>query len=236
MPWQDGPIGSTILYVEDDEQIREMLTSALEQAGFTVHGAPDGESGIQTMYRVAADVVVVDLRLPGIDGFEVVRSIRSHSDVPIVILTAHGDSDDVVTGLEAGADDFLAKPIAPRELAARLHAVLRRMAPNHPQSGPHSTAVTVGAITVHPPLREVLAGGEQVGLTRTEFEVLLDLARHSPATVTRGDLLARVWGYDYLGDSRLVDIQIYRIRQKLAVLGCGQQLVTVRGVGFRLLP
>jgi DNA-binding response OmpR family regulator len=213
-----------------------MLTSALELEGFNVHGAPDGESGVRAIDHVSADVVVVDLRLPGIDGFEVVRKVRSRSDVPIVILTAHGDSDDVVTGLEAGADDFLAKPIAPRELAARLHAVLRRMAPNHPQSGPHSAAVAVGAITVHPPLREVLAGGEQVWLTRTEFEVLLDLARHSPTTVTRGDLLARVWGYDYLGDSRLVDIQIYRIRQKLAALGCGQQLVTVRGVGFRLLP
>jgi len=180
------------------------------------------------------ELAVVDLRLPGMTGFDVVREIRRKSAIPIVILTAHGDSHDVVVGLEAGADDFLSKPIGAKELAARLRAILRRSTPS--ESPPTPSVVRVGRIEIRPSTHESFVGGEVLSLTRTEFDVLVDLASHSPETVTRAALLDRVWGYDYLGDSRLVDMQIYRIRQKLALFEADDRLQTVRGVGFKLLP
>jgi DNA-binding response OmpR family regulator len=140
----------------------------------------------------------------------------------------------VVAGLEAGADDFLSKPIGAKELAARLRAILRRATPSDVPAAP--TSLKVGRITIRPSTHESFVDESNLSLTRTEFDVLVDLATHSPDTVTRTALLDRVWGYDYLGDSRLVDMQIYRIRQKLALLGVEDRLQTVRGVGFKLVP
>lgn len=165
---------------------------------------------------------------------EVVRRLRQMTAAPIVILTAHGESNDVVEGLEAGADDFLNKPIAGRELVARLRAILRR-APANDAPGAAVTLV-VGSLLLIPGRHEATVSNEHLGLTRTEFGVLEYLASRSPDTVTRQELLEKVWGYDFLGDSRLVDMQIYRLRQKLESLGQKDMLVTIRGVGFRLVP
>ncbi len=223
-----------ILYVEDDERIRSLLGAALEDEGYDVVEAADGETGIGLVDSDSIELAVVDLRLPGMTGFDVVREIRRCSAIPIVILTAHGDSHDVVAGLEAGADDFLSKPIGAKELAARLRAILRRATPSDVPAAP--TSLKVGRITIRPSTHESFVDESNLSLTRTEFDVLVDLATHSPDTVTRTALLDRVWGYDYLGDSRLVDMQIYRIRQKLALLGVEDRLQTVRGVGFKLVP
>lgn len=222
-----------ILYIEDDERIRSVLTAALEDEGYAIVDAPDGETGVQLVGTESIELAVVDLRLPGMNGFDVVREIRRQSAIPIVILTAHGDSHDVVAGLEAGADDFLSKPIGAKELAARMRAILRRS--NPPESSSPPPALKVGRITIKPSTHESFVDDAPIALTRTEFDVLVDLASHSPETVTRTALLDRVWGYDYLGDSRLVDMQIYRIRQKLALFGAEDKLLTVRGVGFKLV-
>lgn len=231
---ENGNIKPKILYVEDDERIRSLLAAALEDEGYEVVEAPDGETGIDLIDADSIELAVVDLRLPGMTGFDVVREIRRRSAIPIVILTAHGDSHDVVAGLEAGADDFLSKPIGAKELAARLRAILRRSTTSDTQSPPAS--LKVGRITIRPSTHESFVDETTLSLTRTEFDVLVDLASHSPETVTRTGLLDRVWGYDYLGDSRLVDMQIYRIRQKLAIFGIEDRLQTVRGVGFKLVP
>jgi DNA-binding response OmpR family regulator len=223
-----------ILYVEDDDRIRSVLTAALEDEGYEIIEAPDGETGVEAMASGSVELAVVDLRLPGMNGFDVVREIRRQSAIPIVILTAHGDSHDVVAGLEAGADDFLSKPIGAKELAARLRAILRRS--NPPETSAPPSVLRVGSISIKPSTHESFIHDSPIALTRTEFDVLVDLASHSPETVTRTALLDRVWGYDYLGDSRLVDMQIYRIRQKLALFGVEDKLQTVRGVGFKLVP
>ena len=222
------------MYVEDDERIRSVLTAALEDEGYEIVEAPDGETGVDLAMSQEVELAVVDLRLPGMNGFDVVREIRRQSAMPIVILTAHGDSHDVVAGLEAGADDFLAKPIGAKELSARLRAILRRS--NPPESASPPSVLRVGRFTIKPATHEAFIDDAPVSFTRTEFDVLIDLATHSPETVTRSALLDRVWGYDYLGDSRLVDMQIYRIRQKLALFGAEDKLHTVRGVGFKLVP
>ena len=154
--------------------------------------------------------------------------------MPLVILTAHGESNDVVTGLEAGADDFLYKPIAAKELVARLRAILRR-ATDSATPDP-AVAVSVGSVSIDASLHEASVAGARLHLTRTEFGVLRALVQASPATLSRQELLEAVWGYDYLGDSRLVDMQIYRIRKKLEAHGLKESLLTVRGVGFKIVP
>lgn len=224
-----------LLLIEDDHAIRKMFAAALVAEGYEVVEAATGEIGVELIDAHPVDIAIIDLRLPGISGFEVVRALRIKSKIPLVILTAQGDSHDVVAGLEAGADDFLMKPIAPKELAARLRAILRRV--NHPETETDQVReIVVGRITIKPTAHDVFIDGTAVGFTRTEFKVLVKLGSVSPNTVTRADLLDEVWGYDYLGDTRLVDMQIYRIRAKLEPHGLADNLLTVRGVGFKILP
>lgn len=222
-----------ILFVEDDLQIRNIISLALHDETFEVVGTATGSEAMQVAEDESFDLALVDLRLPDVSGLDVVRSIRKTSSMPIVILTAHGDSRDVVEGLEAGADDFLNKPIAVRELSARLRAILRRVAPLSTSSV--EQPLRVGKIEIWTNSQTAATGSAIVALTRTEFGVLYLLAQRSPEIVTRQQLLEEVWGYDYLGDSRLVDMQIYRLRLKLTDLGLAHSLVTVRGVGFRLV-
>lgn len=225
---------SRVLFVEDDSKIRQVISASLVDEGFEVVEAPTGEFAITEANLDSLDLAIIDLRLPGINGIEVVRHLRQRTTIPLVILTAHGDSGDVVAGLEAGADDFLNKPIAAKELVARLRAILRRTSDSFTQDP--AVATEVGAVSIDSSLYEATIADARLNLTRTEFGVLRALVQASPATLSRQELLEAVWGYDYLGDSRLVDMQIYRIRQKLESHGLKEKLLTVRGVGFRIIP
>lgn len=222
-----------VLFIEDDPSIRRVISTALEIEGYVVHQFSDGESALAVVAEIEPDVAIIDLRLPGINGLEVVRSIRPLTYAPLVILTAFGDSHDVVAALEAGADDFLSKPIANKELAARIRAILRR---NRPSLNDNSdvTEFRYENLVLSPLRREATVDGQLIELTNTEFLVLLELIKISPNAATRQDLLEKVWGYDYLGDSRLIDMQIYRLRGKLAEHGLKDHLITVRGHGFKL--
>jgi DNA-binding response OmpR family regulator len=225
-------VSSRILYVEDDPTIAQVISVSLSDEGFDVTLAENGSIGIAIAKERQFDLVIVDLRLPDISGLDVVREIRRTTDVPIVIFTAFGDTQSVVAGLESGADDFLSKPIASLELAARLRAILRRTESSSEDDTQDHLAV--GSLEMNLRTHSATVNGSTLQLTKTEFEVLRELMARSPEVVTRMNLLERVWGYDYLGDSRLVDMQIYRLRQKLEEHGHKDKLVTVRGVGFQL--
>jgi DNA-binding response OmpR family regulator len=226
-----GSVGTRILAVEDDERIREAVKLALEDEGWTVEGAGSGEEAIEMFNQQAPDVVLIDIMLPGIDGFELCRKLRRTSDVPIVMVTARNDTHDVVAGLEAGADDYLTKPFAPKELSARIRALLRRVRPAQPG---HERLV-FGDLEVIPEEGKVLRGGVEVHLTKTEFRLLCELAENRSKVFSREELLDKVWGYDYFGDGRLVDVHIRRLRTKIEVdPAAPRHVVTVRGLGYRL--
>lgn len=225
-------MSSSILFIEDDADIRGVISAALNDDGFTVTEATTGEEGLSLLEQSRCDLALIDLRLPGMNGIAVVRELRRATEMPLVILTAHGDSHDVVAALEAGADDFLNKPIGTKELAARLRAILRRTALIPDKDEP--SELRLGPIVMHPATHQVFVDDREIGLTRTEYLVMLELMSRAPNTVSRMDLLERVWGYDYLGDSRLVDMQIYRIRAKLEPFGAKDKIITVRSVGFKL--
>ena len=227
-------MGTRILTVEDDERIRTAVKLALEEEGWEVAEAGTGEDALERFSRSPSDVVLIDIMLPGIDGFEVCRSIRRMSDVPIVMVTARADTHDVVAGLEAGADDYLTKPFAPKELSARIRALLRRSRNTEPGGLPR---VTVGDLVISPAEGVVLRGGEQLHLTKTEFKLLVELASQPGKVFSRETLLERVWGYDYFGDGRLVDVHIRRLRTKVEGEPANPRyVVTARGLGYKLQP
>jgi DNA-binding response OmpR family regulator len=224
-------MGTRVLTVEDDERIRAAVKLALEDEGWTVDEADSGEAALMAFGRNNADVVLIDIMLPGIDGFELCRSLRKVSDVPIVMVTARNDTHDVVAGLEAGADDYLTKPFAPKELSARIRALLRRSRPV--SSG--NAKLTFGDLTIIPDEGKVLVNDEEVILTKTEFKLLCELASTPGKVYSREALLDRVWGYDYFGDGRLVDVHVRRLRTKVEVDAANpRHVVTVRGLGYRL--
>ena len=226
-----GPVGTRILAVEDDERIREAVKLALEDEGWTVQGAGSGEEAVDLFAQQTPDVVLIDIMLPGIDGFELCRKLRRSSDVPIVMVTARNDTHDVVAGLEAGADDYLTKPFAPKELSARIRALLRRVRPVQPG---HERLV-FGDLELIPEEGKVMRGGGEVHLTKTEFRLLCELAENRGKVFSREELLDKVWGYDYFGDGRLVDVHIRRLRTKVeADPAAPRHVVTVRGLGYRL--
>ncbi|WP_144119274.1 response regulator transcription factor [Catellatospora sichuanensis] len=220
-----------VLVIEDDDRIRLSLTLALEDEGYTVSSAATAEEGLVRQRREPADTVLVDLMLPGIDGFECIRELRRADDVPIVVVSARDDTHDIVAALEAGADDYVVKPIAVKELTARLRA-LRRRARAATAAGPRTSVL--GELEIRPQAGEVLLRGSQVALTRTEFRLLCELAEHAGQVLSRQQLLERVWEYDF-GDERLVDVHIGRLRQKVEDdPGAPARLVTVRGLGYKL--
>jgi len=219
------------LAVEDDERIRTAVKLALEDEGWTVAEAATGEDALAHFQQEPADVVLIDIMLPGIDGFEVCRSIRRTSDVPIVMVTARADTHDVVAGLEAGADDYLTKPFAPKELSARIRALLRR-ARTSEVSSPH---LRFGDLEIVPEEGVVRRGGRDVHLTKTEFRVLVELAQSPGRVFSREVLLERIWGYGYFGDGRLVDVHVRRLRTKVEADPANpRHVVTVRGLGYKL--
>lgn len=225
-----------VLLIEDDEQIRIALSLALEDEGYSVATAPDGESGLAAVTHATPDVVLLDLRLPDVSGFEVCRRIRAFSSLPIIMVTAQTDSHDVVAGLEAGADDYVTKPVVPKELAARIRAALRRVTGTMSNSEPPVAARDKFAdIEIQRAQAKVLKGGEEISLTRTEFNLLCEFAAHPNQVLSRQQLLERVWGYEYLGDGRLVDAHVRRLRVKIESHPDEPVLVvTVRGIGYRL--
>jgi len=224
-------VGTRILAVEDDERIRSAVKLALEDEGWTVDEAESGEEAIDMFNRSKPDVVLIDIMLPGIDGFELCRTLRRTSDVPVVMVTARNDTHDVVAGLEAGADDYLTKPFAPKELSARIRALLRRIRP----SAPGHARLVFGDVELIPDEGKVLRSGEEVHLTKTEFRLLCELAESPGKVLSREALLDKVWGYDYFGDGRLVDVHIRRLRTKIEADPANpRHVVTVRGLGYRL--
>ncbi len=227
-------MGTRILTVEDDERIRTAVKLALEDEGWVVDEAGTGEAALENFARTPPDVVLIDIMLPGIDGFEVCRSMRRTSDVPIVMVTARADTHDVVAGLEAGADDYLTKPFAPKELSARIRALLRRA-----RSLDHPVGATLhfGDLELIPDAGVVTVGGADVHLTKTEFRLLCELASSPGRVFSREVLLERVWGYGYFGDGRLVDVHIRRLRTKIEHDPANpRHVTTVRGLGYKLLP
>jgi len=224
-------VGTRILSVEDDERIRTAVKLALEDEGWSVEEAETGEEALNSFQRQPADVVLIDIMLPGIDGFDVCRAIRRTSDVPIVMVTARADTHDVVAGLEAGADDYLTKPFAPKELSARIRALLRRAR----STDATATHLRFGELEIIPDEGVVRRSDEEIHLTKTEFRLLVELASSPGRVFSREVLLERVWGYGYFGDGRLVDVHVRRLRTKVEADPANpRHVVTVRGLGYKL--
>ena len=220
-----------LLVVEDDERIRASMRLALEDEGYEVDEAGSGETALERFAEQPADVVLIDLMLPGMDGFECCRQLRRTSAVPVIMVTARTDTHDVVAGLEAGADDYVTKPFVAKELAARIRALLRRSRPD--QAG--DSIVNFGDVEIEPEAGVVRRGGQEVHCTRTEFRLLCELADHPGKVLSREHLLERVWGYDYFGDGRLVDVHVRRLRTKVEPDPANPRFIlTVRGMGYKL--
>ena len=222
-----------ILLVEDDPSIREVVAMGLRAAGFTVTTAADGAEGLERWRADEPDLVLLDVMLPRLDGLEVCRAIRREATTPIVMLTARADTIDVVVGLESGADDYLRKPFEMPELVARVRAALRRRRAEVESGDAH--VLRLGPLRIDTAGRTAERDGTTIDLTRTEFDLLVELARHPGQVFTRDLLLDRVWGYDYLGDSRLVDVAVGRLRSKVEADPAAPTLVlTVRGAGYKV--
>jgi two-component system alkaline phosphatase synthesis response regulator PhoP len=227
----EAPGGQSVLVVEDEASIASFVAMYLKNAGYTVRVAP---TGAEALGQVSADppaLVVLDLMLPDMDGVEVCRRIRQDSDLPILMLTARDEDVDKIIGLEVGADDYLTKPFNPRELVARVKSVLRRSAPE--SRHPESKQLRHGDLVVDADSREVHVADEEIQLAPKEFELLWELLDHRGLVLTRDQLLERVWGYTFAGDTRTVDVHVRQIRRKL---GDASPITTVWGVGYKVAP
>ena len=225
---------NSLLFIEDDDAIRLALRLALEDEGYEVREAANGADGLAEFAHHEADLVLLDLRLPDMSGFDVCRALRAASIVPIIIITAQTDTYDMVAGLEAGADDYVTKPVVPKELAARIRALLRRVQRHESSTAPR--VARFGDVELRREQGVVLKAGQELSLTKTEFRLMCEFADHVGAVLSRDQLLERVWGYEYLGDSRLVDAHVRRLRVKIEDQPDEPRLiVTARGIGYRLI-
>ena len=221
----------SVLVVEDESSIASFVALYLKNAGYAVRTAPTGGDALQQVASEEPSLIVLDLMLPDIDGIEVCKRVRQRSDVPILMLTARDEDVDKIIGLEVGADDYLTKPFNPRELVARVKSILRRAAPERRE---HETEVMVhGDLRVDSGRREVKVGDEEIQLAPKEFDLLWELLDHRGLVLTRDQLLERVWGYTFAGDTRTVDVHVRQLRRKL---GDASPIVTVWGVGYKVSP
>jgi two-component system alkaline phosphatase synthesis response regulator PhoP len=221
-------MSASILVVDDEQSILDLVTAYLRQEGYEVHTAMDGPSGVHAARVFKPDLVVLDIMLPGMDGLEVLSRIRRESDVYVIMLTAKSEETDKIIGLAVGADDYLVKPFSPRELVARVKAALRRLRDG---VGPaEATTLAFRHVRIDTGSHEVWVDDRPVDLTPTEFDLLRTLAEHRGMVLSRDQLLQQVWGDDFYGEERVVDVHIGHIRQKL---GDDRFIVTVRGVGYR---
>jgi DNA-binding response OmpR family regulator len=218
------------LIVDDEQHIIDLAKMYLEVEGFKTASATDGKAALQTILNETPQLIVLDLMLPGLDGWEVCRRVRAESDVPIIMLTARSDDIDRIVGLELGADDYLTKPFNPRELVARVKAILRRT--ERKPTAPIDVVLTLDNLSIYPERRIVTVDGKPVSLRVKEFDLLLTLAENKGVVFTREKLLDVVWGYDFAGETRTVDVHIAHLRHKLD--GMRPTIETVWGVGYRL--
>ncbi len=220
-----------VMVIEDEKEIRDLLRYNLERAGYRVSALADGEEGLERLFASRPDALVLDLMLPGRNGLEILREVRAEAmtrDLPVVVLTARGAEMDKLLGFEHGADDYMTKPFSPRELVARVHALLRRARPA--QAG---SATEFGALHVDTAAHEVSYAGVKLSLTPREFDLIAFFVHHPGRVLSREELLRKVWGYDYLGETRTVDVHVRRLRVKL---GAGSRLIeTVTGAGYKLV-
>lgn len=221
----------TILVVDDEAPIRDLARLYLEKEGYQVQIATNGREALEKVKKSPPTLVVLDLMMPQMDGWEVCRQLRATTNLPILILTARDDDIDKIVGLEMGADDYLTKPFNPRELVARVRAILRRVFP----SPTTSTGKTrqLGDITIEPASREVLFNGKRIDLRSKEFDLLLTLADHLNIVLSRDQLLDLVWGYEFYGQTRTVDVHVAHLREKLT--GSRAKVETVWGMGYKLV-
>jgi DNA-binding response OmpR family regulator len=221
-------VSGVAVVIEDDDAIGALVGTYLEQAGFEVVRESSGDRGLETVDRRRPRIVVLDLGLPDVDGFDLCRQLRAGGDVPIVILTARDEEPDRIIGLELGADDYVTKPFSPRELVARVRAVLRRVEPGSPES----RVIEVGELRLDLRTHRATFAGSSLALRTLEFELLAELARNAGRVVTRDRLLDRVWGLSFAAGTRTVDVHVAHLRKKL---GRPDVIQTVRGLGYRLL-
>jgi DNA-binding response OmpR family regulator len=220
-----------ILVVEDDPDIVHVVRSYLERSDYTVDTALDGLTGLSRVLEEPPSLIILDWMLPGIDGLEFMKRLRREQQTPVIMLTARGEEDDRIKGLQLGADDYVPKPFSPRELVARVEAVLRRVQPPAPQE---AETLTRGPLVIDSSRRNVTRDNEPIELTALEFDLLYTLARHPGRVYRRDELLDRVWGSDFMGVDRVVDVHMSNLRQKLEVDPANpRMLLTVRGVGYK---
>jgi two-component system alkaline phosphatase synthesis response regulator PhoP len=222
--------GELILLVDDEPNIVELARLYLEREGYRIEATYDGASALQAVKDIGPALIVLDIMLPELDGFDVCRRVRAESDVPIIMLTARDDDIDKIVGLELGADDYLTKPFNPRELVARVKAILRRSM--HPPERAQES-IHLGDVTIDPASREVTVAGEQITLRTKEFDLLLVLAQHRGKVLTREQLLDLAWGYDFYGQTRTVDVHVAHLRKHLHA-SANLQIETVTGIGYKL--
>ncbi|SRR5579883_2376409 len=220
---------STILVVDDEKNIVQLVRMYLTNEGYQVEAAYDGKEALEKARQMKPSLVILDLMMPQLDGLEVCKQLRREGDVPIIVLSARDDDVDRIVGLEVGADDYVCKPFNPRELVARVKAVLRRVRPTDQPPQP----LVIGNLRIDPARREVSVDGKPVALRAKEFDLLHTFARHEGLVLDRERLLNLVWGFDYLGDSRTIDVHVTWLREKLAGSTC--RIQTVWGIGYKLV-
>lgn len=222
-------MGRTIVVVDDEEHIRELAALYLEKEGFAVITAADGTSALETIQKHHPSLVILDVMLPNKSGFDICRELRARSDVPILMLTARSEDVDKIVGLELGADDYLTKPFNPREMVARVKAILRRADAGH-RGGP---VIRFGPLVIDKQRREARVSNALIELRTKEFDLLTALAENGGIVLSREQLLDQVWGYSFYGETRTVDVHVQHVRAKLAGSGVGIQ--TIRGIGYKLV-